>query len=109
MQVGDAEGFGDLLDDFVLAATTAPAEEAEGAGDASASSVGESYASSEYESEEEEEREEGEGRHAGAGGSDAGTGRSGGRAPTRSGSIASTYWREERHDRRNLLTVIDEK
>lgn len=25
------------------------------------------------------------------------------------GSIASTYWREERHDRKNLLSVIDEQ
>lgn len=32
-----------------------------------------------------------------------------GKHPARPGSIASTYWREERHDRKNLLTVIDEK
>ena len=47
-----------------------------------------------------------------AGGSQAGTlaGRgSGGKPPPRPGSIASTYWREERTDRKNLLTVIDEK
>jgi hypothetical protein len=29
--------------------------------------------------------------------------------PPRPGSIASTYWREERTDRKNLLTVIDER
>lgn len=43
---------------------------------------------------------------AGPGGSAAGRS---GRPPARPGSIASTYWREERHDRKNLLTVIDEK
>lgn len=47
---------------------------------------------------------------AGAGESQAGSqgGRSG-RAPARPGSIASTYWRDERSDRKNLLTVIDER
>ena len=49
-------------------------------------------------------------RLADASGSQAGTlaGRSG-RAPARPGSIASTYWRDERSDRKNLLTVIDER
>ncbi len=31
------------------------------------------------------------------------------RGPGRPGSIASTYWREERHDRKELLAVIDER
>jgi hypothetical protein len=43
---------------------------------------------------------------AGPGGSQAGAS---GRAPARPGSIASTYWRDERTDRKNLLTVIDER
>ena len=39
-------------------------------------------------------------------------GRGGGgssRGPGRPGSIASTYWRDERQDRKELLAVIDER
>ena len=38
-------------------------------------------------------------------------GRAGGssRGPGRPGSIASTYWRDERQDRKELLAVIDER
>jgi hypothetical protein len=31
------------------------------------------------------------------------------RPPARPGSIASSYWRPERHDRKELLSVIDER
>ncbi len=31
------------------------------------------------------------------------------RGPGRPGSIASTYWRDERQDRKELLAVIDER
>lgn len=89
---GLIEGEGDLLDDFILAATEGAGE----GGDAWSSDddgsdgsydsddTGESYSGSEGE-------EDGEGKR-----------------PGRPGSIASTYWRDERTDRRNLLGVIDE-
>lgn len=109
--LGDADGWGDLEEDFVLAATDV------GAGAAGAAGPDGCYESdqvSDVESydEEEEEGEEGGSSYSGSGsggapgGSQAGPG---GRAPARPGSIASTYWREERTDRKNLLTVIDEK
>ncbi|PSC71647.1 LTV1-like protein isoform A [Micractinium conductrix] len=105
---GDAEGEGDLEDVFVLAATeqgpeaSAAAEDEEGGGESD-----EEF--SVVESEEEGE----EGSSYGGSGGDAGgshaPGSRAGKTPARPGSIASTYWREERHDRKNLLTVIDEK
>lgn len=86
-------GDGDLLDDFILAATVMDHnEDATDEDDVSASDsfVG-SY--SEYEESDESERE--------------------GERPSlsrgRPGSIASTYWREERQDRKKLLSVIDEQ
>ncbi|KAI3428268.1 hypothetical protein D9Q98_006647 [Chlorella vulgaris] len=107
-EYGDADGAGDLLDDFVLAATE-QGPEAEGMEDGGQGqeSEGGSGADSEYESEASSLAGSGE---PGAGESQAGSqgGRSG-RAPARPGSIASTYWRDERSDRKNLLTVIDER
>ena len=106
-----AEGEGDLLDDFVLHATAAAAEQDAAAGDADGALDG--AESVPADSEEEESSEEGSGG-AGGGGWERGSGAAslaGGsaRAPARPGSIASTYWREERTDRRNLLTVVDER
>ena len=134
-EVGDAEGEGDLLDDFVLVATQAGEEEegeeeggelggagaaaaaaaaaagglaaggvsTSGDDSASVSSLGESFASSD------EVDTDDDGGSGGAAGSRGQANEAGSKPPPRPGSIASTYWREERHDRKNLLTVIDEK
>eukprot|EP00208_Stichococcus_sp_RCC1054_P008316 CAMPEP_0206152686 /NCGR_PEP_ID=MMETSP1473-20131121/39454_1 /ASSEMBLY_ACC=CAM_ASM_001109 /TAXON_ID=1461547 /ORGANISM="Stichococcus sp, Strain RCC1054" /LENGTH=573 /DNA_ID=CAMNT_0053550251 /DNA_START=115 /DNA_END=1835 /DNA_ORIENTATION=- len=119
-QMEDAEG-GDvaLEDDFIISATQAPEQqEAEvdqhGSGptgtgsqagqliwpgdeDSGASESG-SEASSQSEWDEDVSR--------------AGGGREGGaasRMDARPGSIASTYWRPERSDRKNLLSTVDER
>lgn len=91
-----------LLDDFVVAATSAPAPaEGEEPGHHHAFESGSDVES--YDDEDEE------------GGSDwssdeeGGVGGPGRKVPPRPGSIASTYWRAERTDRRNLLTVVDER
>ncbi|PRW56768.1 LTV1-like protein [Chlorella sorokiniana] len=110
--VGDADGFGDLLDDFVLAATEyTPAADGETDGQQAQQGAADAWSEDEDEySEVESYEEEGSsyGGSEGAGPDGSAAGRSG-KAPARPGSIASTYWREERHDRKNLLTVIDEK
>jgi protein LTV1 len=100
---GRVLGEGDLLDDFILTATQGPVHGEEGGeeeeeerhhgggdGDADWSSV------EEYSDEEESDDEEG-------------LYSANGKPPPRPGSIASTYWREERTDRKNLLGVIDER
>lgn len=109
----NGEGQGDLLDDFVLSATLAPSvvpgstqaelrgqdiaaseSDADSAADESDNDSSDSYASSS------EAVSEGVisrlGSHAGAG-------------PRKLGSIASTYWRPERQDRKENLSVIDER
>jgi len=97
---GAIEGEGDLLDDFVLAATEGAAGAADDweSDDDDEEDVGcESWSGSDYDSEKCEELDDGglEPNRTG-------------RGPARPGSIASTYWRDERTDRRNLLGVIDE-
>ncbi|KAL4443797.1 hypothetical protein ABPG75_011534 [Micractinium tetrahymenae] len=104
-ELGDAEGEGDLLDDFVLAATEMGLEpEHEGGGEDE-----EGGDESEYSMVESEDEEEGSSYAGSEGAPGSQAGSRAGRPPARAGSIASTYWREERHDRKNLLTVIDEK
>jgi protein LTV1 len=105
-----AEGWGDLLDDFVVSATDV-GPEAHAAAAAAA-------AAAQQQAGGEEEEEEGpwssddsfsgsdDGRAPAPGGSAAAGSRRGGGGP---GSIASTYWREERVDRRAMLGVIDER
>ncbi|KAL0054064.1 hypothetical protein WJX82_003186 [Trebouxia sp. C0006] len=78
----NGEGQGDLLDDFVLSATLAPSVV-----------PGSTHAELRAVSEEVISRL---GSHAGAG-------------PRKLGSIASTYWRPERQDRKENLSVIDER
>ena len=108
---GMADGIGDLLDDFVLTAMAAPegAESAASEGEAEdevlVSDIESVLVESDEEEDEEDEDEEGDGlgelRSFG--------GAAGSRAPPKAGSIASTYWREERQDRRGLLTNLDEQ
>lgn len=110
---GRVLGEGDLLDDFILAAT-------QGGGGADDSDLGEviyEEGEDDWSSDEDEgevERSWGgdlnedhlDGEWAGTG---TGTSNGNGKIPPRPRSIASTYWREERHDRKNLLDVIDER
>lgn len=114
------DGDGDLLDDFILAATEAEAAAAAAAapaqhGQGGQAENGDNGASL---SGGEEEEEGGWSSDESYSGSDEGEGTQGravglpsisGRVPPRPGSIASTYWREERTDRRKLLGVIDER
>ena len=83
-------GEGDLLDDFIL--TAAGAETLEG-----------NASFDDDDDDTEEEEEEDVYSSGGEGESDSDDGHE------HSGSIASTYWREERQDRKNLLSVIDEQ
>lgn len=99
---GRVLGEGDLLDDFILAATQGTL----GTG----GNVGED----DHEEEEEEEYSSVEEYSEEDGGSeddrdDVYVGTTNGKTPPRPGSIASTYWREERTDRKNLLGAIDER
>jgi len=101
---GRVLGEGDLLDDFILTATQGNLDDGVGKFDevGEDDSEVEEYSSvEEYSEEEEENRDD---VYAGLG-----AGTSNGKAPPRPGSIASTYWREERTDRKNLLGVIDER
>lgn len=108
-----AKGVGDLLDDFILTATAATEGDEEGDFDEEeevlVSDVESVLVGSEEEEEEEEFEEEEfvdeEGDRLGELKSFA----AGSRAPPRPGSIASTYWRDERHDRKGLLTSLDEQ
>ena len=89
-------GDGDLLDDFILTATLMERdEEEEDRGDQDDTSCAESLQGSysDYEGSDGSDDGEDEPRQ----------------ARGRPGSIASTYWREEREDRKNLLSVIDEQ
>ena len=88
-----------------MLAATELAAAADGAAAAGAGEElgGEAYSDVESYSSDEEEGSSYGGSGAGGGGG------AGGRPPARPGSIASTYWRDERTDRKNLLTVIDEK
>ena len=118
---GMADGIGDLLDDFVLTAMAAPegaesaASEEEAEDEVLVSDIEsvlvESDEEEEDEEEEDEEEEEEEEEEEGDGLGELRSfgGAAGSRAPPKAGSIASTYWREERQDRRGLLTNLDEQ
>lgn len=93
--VAAAEGLGDLLDDFILAATE------QDAADAAAAAAGGEQEGGEDEDEAWSSDEEYSGSE--------GDGAAGGGGRGCAGSIASTYWREERGDRKALLGVIDER
>lgn len=102
-------GIGDLLDDFVLDA----AGMGSGGGDVlqqenDGKEEGDDW-STDISSDDDNDEERGAERASEP--SVAGTSLSQGskRNPPKPGSIASTYWREERQDRRNLLEVIDER
>jgi protein LTV1 len=97
---GRVLGEGDLLDDFILTATQGNLDSGVVVGNDTEEEE-ESSSIEEYSEEEEESRDD---VYAGLG-----AGRSNGNPPSRPGSIASTYWREERTDRKNLLGVIDER
>ena len=102
---GRVLGEGDLLDDFIFTATQgAGGAEDDAAGPDGAFKVGEE--GDDWSSVEDEEESwngsDEDGEWAGVKGAN-------GKAAPRPGSIASTYWREERHDRKNLLEVIDER
>ena len=90
-------GDGDLLDDFILTATEMTRGEGE-----------ENY---EIEEENEEDYSEDSLEYYSDGLSSItdDTLEKSSQVPKRPGSIASTYWREERQDRKNLLSVIDEQ
>ncbi|DBA99090.1 hypothetical protein WJX77_009113 [Trebouxia sp. C0004] len=106
----NGEGQGDLLDDFVLSATLAPSVVPDGT---QAEPRGQNIAASESEADSAADESDNDsyassseavsedvisrlGSHAGAG-------------PRKLGSIASTYWRPERQDRKENLSVIDER
>lgn len=86
-------GDGDLLDDFILTATLMGHDEKEP--DEDVTSCPDSYIGSYSDYEGSSGNEDDDERPSQTRG--------------RPGSIASTYWREERQDRKNLLSVIDEK
>jgi len=103
-------GIGDLLDDFVLDAAGMGSEgggvlhhendeEADG-------EEGDDWSTDISSDEDDEGREERASRPS-VGGTSLSQGSK--QNPPKPGSIASTYWREERQDRRNLLEVIDER
>jgi protein LTV1 len=95
---GRVLGEGDLLDDFILTATQGPAGGVDD-DDSGRQEEGDWSSVEEY-SDDEDDNEDG---------LYAGVGSTNGKPPPRPGSIASTYWREERTDRKNLLGVIDER
>lgn len=131
--VGDEEGIGDLEEDFVLEATQVLPEEREAAaarhagwedGDGESEDEFDEVSSAEAEAfEDADEDGEGDGASglpwAGLRGSRGGPGSMGGSmggrlprvpdCPQGPGSIASTYWRPERTDRKEALTIIDER
>ncbi|RMZ53463.1 hypothetical protein APUTEX25_003285, partial [Auxenochlorella protothecoides] len=115
-EIGE-EGLGDLLDDFILTAVGRH-EEGTGADEAdeghswkgkesSASEVSSAPSDSESEDEDfESEAGDGLGELRGEGSVQS---RWPGRTAPKAGSIASTYWREERQDRRGELTTLDDR
>ncbi|KAK9819819.1 hypothetical protein WJX72_002761 [[Myrmecia] bisecta] len=105
-ELGDAEGAGDMLDDFVLEATGA----GEGEGDAAVSAQldPDSASASVSGQDEESDNERRSWTDGDASGSD-GDEPAEVHQPRRAGSIASTYWRPERRDRKENLSVIDER
>ena len=108
--LGQVKGFGDLLDDFVLGATQqrnaamAEATATVGLG-RQVNGVEEDLDASRWSSSDEYDSVEDGDQYDASNEIDGAFPQS--RRP-RAGSIASTYWREERSDRRKLLSVIDE-
>lgn len=113
-------GLGDLLDDFVATATAtadADAGEEEPADEQGAGAEVAAGSETEEEGYDSEELETGlsEGEELSGDEADDAVGElPGGRWPGRgtapkAGSIASTYWREERHDRRGQLSTLDDQ
>ena len=113
---GRVLGDGDLLDDFILSATEIQREEADEEADEEGGEVSEEVGGGSSccsDSNSFEWFSDG-GRSSVTDDSQAAPGLVGvkgirGRKAPGPGSIASTYWREERQDRKNLLSVIDEQ
>ena len=92
--VGDADGTGDLLDDFILGATVTSVQPAANTME-TVDKEEEDETCSSTSAVESDETED--------------TGTVVSNDNRKVGSIASTYWREERHDRKNMLDIIDER